>query len=1512
MTDPNQSEGEAASKTLANARTAVRPQRALEKLGRARAPIKTMLKAASVVSELHPAAKVALECFNLAWEVGIECESRQATYHDFLAEHWQKLEEQEQCDENVEKLIDGFEAILGFVEVINQSAKPPYLRETVTRMFKLIEDASRFIVAYKMNATAVSWIKFKASSASEDVENLVNRFSELKSSFDRGVSVYTSETVDTTLRVAQTTDQRAISSELRELLKELQPVGNARYNSARSCLKGTRSKILGDILNWSQNSQDGEALLWVHGQTGIGKSAIATSVCQQLDDRKRLGASFFCKRDDPALQNPERVLRTLIYDLANHHSAYSKEVAATIKDDGTLCSASSSMQYEKLIRDPFRKQDLSQAATTLVLVVDALDECGPKELRQQLLEQLWKMSKLATWLKVIITSRPDPDIVQNLKQLSGNVELSAYNVHEYNASEDILVFVQSRLQSSDAAQELPEDAGPQLRAGAEGLFIWAKTACDLVLNSHNPSASMKVLLDKPGSVSMSALDRLYATSIEASFKEEAKTNEQDVRRCLGAIITCSTRTPLSADGLCFLLGDRIQGSVLRSVVSSLKSVLYVDDERDGAIRIYHPSFLDYITNSARSGEYYVDVKIWNAELAECCLQTMVRGLKFNICHLETSFRFNRDVENLHQKTASFIDDRLYYSVLHWISHLTSSGEHNPHSRSGRLLDQLFGGPKILFWIEALSLIGKIDLALPNIRDLRYWLTHQNLQHTEMIRDLERFIYIFYDAISESTPHLYLSGMAFAPTGSSIVQLFRQQFSNTIQIAKGEVSEWPTWLRSIAHECEIYAVSASRDGRRIACGSADSKIYVWNPDTGAPVCDPLSGHSHSVNAVAFSLNGRRLVSGSSDRTVRVWNSDIYAPIGKPLYGHIRRVTSVDFSPDGNQVVSGSSDHTVRVWDSSKCASIGEPLLGHDDAINSVKFSPNGHFIVSGSDDWTVRVWDLSGATSFSINTSTAPLSVTVSPDCHHNIVLGLEGGQVEMYDRTTGDMIANSPHYHSAAVKSIAISPEGGRVVSGSLDTTLHIWDTDKKALVGGPLVGHSGCINTVTFVLNGRRIVSGSADWTVRIWDADSIVSVVNSSLRELSPTTTASILPSASSKVPASTLPASQHSGPVMFTAFFPSGQRFMSGSSDKTVRFWDSATGAPVDQPLYLETAGSVSSISCSYDGQQVVCGSSNGEIVVYNVTTRATHSRRLNAHSGWVNSVVCSPNGRRIASGGEDMQVRIWDTDTCQLEKTLSGHYTEVKSIAFSPNGHRIASGSRDGELRVWITESGRNLCVLVAHLFGITALGFLRDGDIVSGSVDKTIRVWRTELTKDTYECRLEIQCRASVQSIATSPAGGSFASGLDNKTIQLWDDNTGVAINGPLVGPMDSRTIPLAYSPDCQSIVSGSHDGSIRVWKIDYTEKESEIPLASYTASIVGIVGQIDNAHLSKNLSGGWVTSQTGELYFWLPSYYQQDRDDSLFVITSRSLPSRVWVNASKFVRGTEWEKIWTTRINRHC
>ena len=274
---------------------------------------------------------------------------------------------------------------------------------------------------------------------------------------------------------------------------------------------------------------------------------------------------------------------------------------------------------------------------------------------------------------------------------------------------------------------------------------------------------------------------------------------------------------------------------------------------------------------------------------------------------------------------------------------------------------------------------------------------------------------------------------------------------------------------------------SPDGTMIAWvgGLEDSEAVVWVSDiaTGMNLY-MLKGHTSTVYSVAWSPDGTRIASGSRDKTVRVWNAATGAPVlGGPLEGHDQEVLCVAWSPDGTMIASGSEDMTVRIWDTSNGQPLSEPFEGHTDAVLCVAWSPDGSKIASGSFDKTVRIWDVAWEDGDSIPAPDNPLeghqgwvmSLAWSPD-GSKIISGSYDKTVRMWNSVTGQPLNIKHNIATSRVLTVAWSLDGTMIAVGQHDGTVRVWNmlTGKNDLI---MEGHT-LVHSVAWLPGGTRIAS--------------------------------------------------------------------------------------------------------------------------------------------------------------------------------------------------------------------------------------------------------------------------------------------------------------------------------------------------------------------------------------------------------------------------------------------------------
>jgi WD40 repeat protein len=391
--------------------------------------------------------------------------------------------------------------------------------------------------------------------------------------------------------------------------------------------------------------------------------------------------------------------------------------------------------------------------------------------------------------------------------------------------------------------------------------------------------------------------------------------------------------------------------------------------------------------------------------------------------------------------------------------------------------------------------------------------------------------------------------------------------------------------------------------------------------------------------------------------------------------------------------------------------------------------------------------------------------------------------------------------HTSAVESLAVSPDGRRLLTGSQDKTMCLWELPSTKVLH-MFQDFGGTVYCVGFSPDGRQAVSACADGSVRLWDVDK-----RTEIRRLD-----------------------GHSRTVSGAAFSPDGRSVVSGGDDQTVRVWDAATGRQLTRCMG-HTQG-VWYVAWSPDGCHVLSAGKDATIRLWDATT-GVEVRRFVGHQGEVRRVAFSPDGLRILSGGFDGTLRLWETATGRLMRTLDGGGCIVESAQFSPGG-RLAYATEgpktgtqgrtvgpDHGFRIWDLSSGRQLHRLGGVAAKVFQLALIPETtQALTVSSDRQIRLWQLPVLTDDPPLVRCFKSAGAIERLAVSPNGQYALSVGPDRAARLWNLHSGKEVRR-LEGHTSS-VHGVAIAGDNRHAVTTGNDQVCQIWDI-----ETGVPLRRF-------------------------------------------------------------------------------------
>ncbi|KDQ54636.1 hypothetical protein JAAARDRAFT_400570, partial [Jaapia argillacea MUCL 33604] len=543
--------------------------------------VEAFVKSVDAILELHPYAKAAWSLLSCVYKMAVDQIERDAK-------------------------INSLAGVMYDIYEIAKDADPlkdyTTIGDTLKRMLLQTVECAYFIRAYAETKGFVErTIKNKVFPVDEVIVKFEKTFEGLKSDLLNKATIQASITVFRIWDTVKELGKRGGCHSDLELIQNLYiegeivlgdlPYASASFKIELECLPGTREEVLKEIVDWANNASresDGSRVFLITGVAGSGKSAIAHTVARRFAEQDRLGSSFFFKRGSAERTLPEYLFGTIARDLADQNRQFRSNLLDVVRDNRSLRQTTSvPIQFRSFVLEPTR--DLTIIGP-IIIVIDALDECSDYAYILDILA--FQLAKLPDNFCILITARSGDAINRKFKSSSYTRHKRMEEIPHPSTTADISLFIDSQLRNgADVIEEIVSEWPdgrwcPELTAKADGLFIWALTACRFIQQAgHHPVDRLKMLISEPGQY-LRDIDQLYLRVLEHSLPDLDNKLLQRFQSVIGSIILARAPLSICALGALLHLKDGSIGRLLHPLGSLLSGVLS-DTE---PIHFLHTSF----------------------------------------------------------------------------------------------------------------------------------------------------------------------------------------------------------------------------------------------------------------------------------------------------------------------------------------------------------------------------------------------------------------------------------------------------------------------------------------------------------------------------------------------------------------------------------------------------------------------------------------------------------------------------------------------------------------------------------------------------------------------------------------------------------------------------------------------------------------------------------------------------------------------------------------------------------
>ncbi|KAI0044424.1 hypothetical protein FA95DRAFT_1497030 [Auriscalpium vulgare] len=607
-------------------------------------------------------------------------------------------------------------------------------QDVISALSKQTLECGYFIVDYYKDRSKCMFLYFQYSifKVTNLTDNLISQYEEqfkkLKTAFQEHA------TIGIQLVVQSIFDQVKHIGKL--LLMKMFDISNmpnyasrARHQSGKQCLDGTREELLTSIRTWINNpDQQLSKMFLLTGLSGTGKSSVAHSIAEHYHGLKRLGSSFCFDRNETEKRNDKHLFSTLAVDLAGFNHAFRNALYRCIGDSPSIRGTYDlNDQVKNFILLPIKELNI---VGPIVIVIDALDESANLGARYQLLKSLVSMlSELPSNFRIIITSRPEEDIVKFLVNCPHVYHQSMTDVSRESTNMDLLKYIRFQLQD-ELGQPLSifqEEHYQCLVTRAEGLFQWAYVACHAIKGYGKMQPPSKTMLKEfhvlTSTASSSliknstkgALDELYMKVLSQLFGSTENGQKEDNLKALKVMLgqILATYQPLPVVSFKEMHSKSTNSDIISEefvwALSKLGALLTGVIDHSEPIRFIHTSFYDFLLDESKSGQYCVAGDIFEQHklIAWGAINTLNDKLRFNICNFPSSYLANCNVPGLDAAIEEQFDSWLSYACQYWGMHMDNAPS---DAQIQSLIIQLLKS-KLLYWLEALSLLKIVNTAI---------------------------------------------------------------------------------------------------------------------------------------------------------------------------------------------------------------------------------------------------------------------------------------------------------------------------------------------------------------------------------------------------------------------------------------------------------------------------------------------------------------------------------------------------------------------------------------------------------------------------------------------------------------------------------------------------------------------------------------------------------------------------------------------------------------------------------